>query len=196
MWSLHSFYSSTNFCLIYLVSALKFAKVALASVATLLLTTIYCKYRKPLSRVSSYSCSFTSLCKSHLQNWQQEVYRRQDLLFESHWKNELWKQRHTNYTGPASFPTLQNPFIRLMPEDTCQCASRKLRVRVERKREHRAALSGAGKAAAKRKWGAAWRLALEEIFHLGHSSKLVYGFPGKLGLKFSFWLTDRGSLEL
>lgn len=45
MWSLHSFYSITNFCLIYSVSTLEFAKVALASITTLLLTTMYWKYK-------------------------------------------------------------------------------------------------------------------------------------------------------
>lgn len=39
-------------------------------------------------------------------------------------------------------------------------------------------------------------MTLEEIIHLDKSIKLVYGFPGKLGLKSSFRLTDGGSSEL
>lgn len=106
-----------------------------------------------------------------------------DLPFESHWKNELWKQRQTNYIGPTSFPTLQNPFIQPMPEDPCLCVSGKLRVMVERK--HRVAVGvGLGRGCPE-EVGAAWRRALKEIFDLGNSIRLIYGSPRKWGWKFS-----------
>lgn len=194
MSPLHSFYSTTNFCLIYSVSTLWVCKSSPGFYYNSAPHNNVLQVQKPLSRVSSYFCSFTSLFKTHLQNWQQKVYRRQDLLFESHWKYELWKQGHTSYIGPISFPTLQNPFIWPTPEEPGLCVPRKLRVEAERK--HRAALWVGLERGCQKKVGATWRHgALGEIFRLGNSIKLAYGFPGKWGLKFSFQLTDRESLE-
>lgn len=116
-----------------------------------------------------------------LQNEQQKVYSRQDLPFESHWKNELWKQGHTNYIGPTSFPTFQNPFIQPMPGDPCLWVSGKLRV----ERKHTVAVGvGLGRGCPE-EVGAAWRPALKEIFDLGNSIRLVYGSPRKRGWKVS-----------
>lgn len=44
MWSLHSFYSMSNFCVIYSFQNLEFANLAAASSTSLLFPRMHCKY--------------------------------------------------------------------------------------------------------------------------------------------------------
>lgn len=87
--SLHSFYTITIFYIIYSVSTFEFAKVILASVTILLITTTYCNYKNlyhvfqvifsPL--LVSADCTFQTNNKKFTGDWFTH------LLFELYQKN-------------------------------------------------------------------------------------------------------------
>lgn len=154
--SLHSFHTITNFYIIYSVSTLEFATVVLASVTTLLITTVikifimcFKLFFSPL--LVSADCTFQINNKKFTED------RFTHLLFESYQKNDLWKWRNTSYMGPtAFFPTLWNPYINA--RGPILRITRKIRVR---KKKHSAVVwTGLGRGGCLRKVGATRRPAL------------------------------------